>query len=234
MSGFHPTFRSLCLEAVAYGSSGGASNLAVKTLTIGALSQAASWQRSLCIANATDRIDTVLLKALVTCCARVARWQEALQILCSSFLSHSLQASAVTFNAAISACAASQQWQLAINFVEEMEDQKLAPDSLTFNSAFFVRLVCQIFLTGLVHCGSRGATGKCCTFLSHLIASLGLMLAFGEAGYWQRALNVLNTFSARSCHCAGEIARVFTYRDVCNLMLFDASSFERITVNDCD
>ena len=160
MSGFHPIFRSLCLQAVAYGSSGGASNLAVKTLTIGALSQAASWQRSLCIANATDRIDTVLLNALVTCCARVARWQEALQILCSSLLSHSLQASVVTFNAAISACAASQQWQLAINFIEEMEDQKLAPDSLTFNSAFFVRLVCQVFLTGLVHFGSRGTTGE--------------------------------------------------------------------------
>lgn len=165
MSGFHPTFRSLCLQAVAYGSSGGASNLAVKTLTIGALSQAASWQRSLCIANVTDRIDTVLLNALVTCCARVARWQEALQILCSSLLSHSLQASVVTFNAAISACAASQQWQLAINFIEEMEGQKLAPDSLTFNSAFFVRLVCQIFLTGLVHCGSRGATGEVLHFL---------------------------------------------------------------------
>ena len=221
---------------VAYGSSGGASNLAVKTLTIGALSQAASWQRSLCIANAADRIDTVLLNALVTCCARVARWQEALQILCSSLLSHSLQASVVTFNAAISACAASQQWQLAINFVEEMEGQRLAPDSLTFNSAFFVRLVCKNFFTGLVHFGS-GATGEVLHLykpLSHLLASLGLMLAFGEAGYWQRALNVLNAFSARSCHSGQERGQEFSHigtsylgdprRDVCDLMLFDALS----------
>ena len=116
---------------MAYHRRGGSSNVALRTLSVSALSHSA-WQRSL--ATAASGMDVVLLNCLITCCARVARWQEALRI-CGSLASYSLRASVVTFNAALSACAAGQQWQLAVNLVEEMEDQKLAPDSLTLNSS---------------------------------------------------------------------------------------------------
>ena len=119
---------------MAYHSRGGNLNVALKTLSLSAFSQAASWQKALAL-SASERIDVVLLNALVTCCARVARWQEGLEVVCGSLVRHSLRASVVTFNAALSACAAGRQWQLAVNLIEEMEGQRLAPDSLTLNSS---------------------------------------------------------------------------------------------------
>ena len=120
---------------MAYHSRGGNFNVALKTLSISAFSQAASWQKALALVSASERIDVVLLNALITCCARVARWQEALEIVCGSLVRHSLRASVVTFNAALSACAVGRQWQLAVNLIEEMEGQRLATDSLTLNSS---------------------------------------------------------------------------------------------------
>ena len=59
-------------EVMAYHSRGGNLNVALKTLSLSAFSQAASWQKALAL-SASERIDVVLLNALVTCCARVAR-----------------------------------------------------------------------------------------------------------------------------------------------------------------
>lgn len=130
----HKSLESPQSEVMAYHSRGGNLNVALKTLSLSAFSQAASWQKALAL-SASERIDVVLLNALVTCCARVARWQEGLEVVCGSLVRHSLRASVVTFNASLSACAAGRQWQLAVNLIEEMEGQRLAPDSLTLNSS---------------------------------------------------------------------------------------------------
>ena len=129
----HESLESPKSEVMAYHSRGGNLNVALRTLSLSAFSQAASWQKALAV-SASERIDVVLLNALVTCCARVARWQEALEVVCG-LVRHSLRASVVTFNAALSACAAGRQWQLAVNLIEEMKGQRLAPDSLTLNSS---------------------------------------------------------------------------------------------------
>lgn len=119
-------------------------NIALQTLSIGAFSQAANWQQSLAIAMASQNIDIVMMNSLLTCCARVARWQEALQI-CSRLVSYSLRASVVTFNAVLSACAVGQQWQLAINLIEDMVDQRLTPDSFTWNSSLLLQVSLRTF-----------------------------------------------------------------------------------------
>ncbi|CAL1158961.1 unnamed protein product [Cladocopium goreaui] len=133
-------------NVMAYHSRGGNLNVALKTLSLSAFSQAASWQKALAL-SASERIDVVLLNALVTCCARVARWQEGLEVVCGSLVRHSLRASVVTFNAALSACAA------------------------------------------------------------------GMMLALGEAGFWQHAFEILKMFS--SCNCEANVVSFTTAITAC-------------------
>ncbi len=101
-------------------------------VSYGALMAAIDWQRGLLLLKelreesleANDMISVSLIDAM----ARDAQWSRALQSLGTS-------PAPVLFNAALNACAAGRQWQVALNLVQQMRAVAMDVDAVSLRTA---------------------------------------------------------------------------------------------------
>eukprot|EP00913_Durusdinium_trenchii_P007401 g6960.t1 len=101
--------------------------------------------------EASMTLDAISYNATISSCAKGAQWQTALQLLdtmlsvevwpdvisCTSAISACekdarIQADATSFNALISSCDKSEEWEMALHLLEEMLQVDLQPDLITY------------------------------------------------------------------------------------------------------
>ena len=167
------------LSCATAGKATGVQNVAIETQSLGAFAATGDWQRSLEVVNAAGERDLVMLNAFLTCCARVARWQEALLML-TEIAAWSLRASVVTFNVALLALASGQRWMQALGLVQLMP---LQPDSLTLNTLMLVYSEAGLWREALTLLGAF-ASWSC----EPSVVSFGTAVSACPAVQWPRSL----------------------------------------------
>eukprot|EP00929_Paragymnodinium_shiwhaense_P076954 TRINITY_DN39606_c0_g1_i1.p1 TRINITY_DN39606_c0_g1~~TRINITY_DN39606_c0_g1_i1.p1 ORF type:complete len:753 (-),score=146.90 TRINITY_DN39606_c0_g1_i1:230-2224(-) len=106
---------------------------------LGLLGSAGEWQRALLcfwkFVSEGCELDTTAYNMAMHMYASAALWQEALELLTRLSTSTSLEVSRVSFNTVIEAAGACKKWDLALGLVDQMEEQRLIPDAVTYLAA---------------------------------------------------------------------------------------------------
>ena len=181
------------LSCVIAGKARGVRNVAMETQSLGAFAATGDWQRSLDVVSTAGERDLVMLNAFLTCCARVARWQEAL-LMITEIAAWSLRASVVTFNVALLALASAQQWIQGLQLLQLMP---LQPDSLTLNTLMLVYSEAGLWREALALLGAFAAWS-----CEPTVVSFGTAVTACPAVQWPRSLAL-----ATAAQAAGHTVR---------------------------
>ena len=148
----------------------------------------------------TPQEATLILSAL----GRVGEWQQALRLL-ADLEKHeaddALKPNAITYNAAVTACAKSQQWAHARRLLQLMRRRGMRPTELSLAIVIGASSASGAWRDGLralAELRTRGSRAKPRSYEGAMrrAALEQLVAALGDAGQWEEALRVLETMRA--------------------------------------